>query len=106
MNGEQTMDFGGGFATGMGAGMGSGIAVGIASGRKQALSQVRDHLEQNGIVLQDRYGTPIKVDDLIDSINSSCIGCCAGNRRALIVASLVLAVGVAVAVSVWFLAYR
>lgn len=98
------MDFGGGFATGMGAGMGSGIAIGITSGKKQALNQLREHVEQNGITIHDRYGAPIKVNDLLENACGQTTCCSSERKWGLIAAAFVLAVGVAVAIGIFVMA--
>ncbi len=95
------MDFGGGFATGIGAGMGSGIAIGMASGKKQALNQLREHVELNGITIHDRYGAPIKVNDLLDTACGPTTCCNSTGKTGWIIAAFVLALGVATAIGIY-----
>ena len=92
------MDFNGGFAAGLGAGMGAGIAAGICSGRKQSLERVRQHVESNGITLLDRYGAPVKIDDLLAAVGGLSSRCCGQTRVLLVMLTLGIAVAVAIAV--------
>ncbi len=96
------MDFGGGFATGIGVGMGSGMAIGLSSGKKQALNQIRDHVERHGITMHDRYGAPVKVDDLLETACALPAACGSAKRTQLLLVVL-LALGVAAAMGLWLL---
>ncbi len=99
------MTFGGGMAAGMGAGIGAGIAIGVSGGRKRAASELREHIEKNGITILDRQGKPIKIEQLVDdALGQRCCGTAAVGASkiwAFLLGSLV--VGLLAAVAIYFL---
>ncbi len=60
------MDFGGGLATGIAVGLGSGIASGIATGRSQFRQELCKYVDEHGVIIQDRFGKPIKLDEFLE----------------------------------------
>jgi hypothetical protein len=98
---DENMDFGGGFAVGIAAGIGSGMSIGASTAKKRAASGIRDYIDNNGITILDRRGSPIKTDQfLTDAVGGS--SCCregAGASTALwvLLGFLVLALGFGVA---------
>lgn len=97
------MDFGGGFATGIAVGIGSGMAMGASNGRQQAKNEMRKYIEQNNITIQDRFGKPVKVDDLMDAVCDNAAACNSCSRNWLVL-TVVLGIALAAGVLAFFLA--
>ncbi len=96
------MDFGGGMAVGIAVGMGSGIATGISTGQAQCRKKLEQHIEQNGITLQDRYGKPLKTDEFLTAaLGRDQPQCHKQTKLGLLLVGI--AVLIAVAVAVYFL---
>lgn len=80
------MNYGSGFAVGIACGIGCGIGCGIASGRKKAMEDLRAYAERRQIVIQDRDGRAIAINELLeDGLRPE-----AGRNRTALLVGLVL----------------